>query len=67
VKFKGVTPEFKCSLADVPGHVCSPERARWPASGFWSDVCQAAMDLWQTNMNANNRHPWTGRKKEGGD
>ena len=63
MKFKGVTPSFTCAMSGVPGHQCSPERARW-SSGFWSDVCQAAMDLFEKKMNATARNPWTGRTKE---
>jgi hypothetical protein len=63
MKFKGVTPWFKCAMAGVPGHQCSPERARWP-SGFWSDVCQTAMDTFEKRMIDQTRNPWTGRQKE---
>ena len=64
MKFKGVTPHFKCSMSVVSGHVCSPERGRWASNGFWSDVCQAAMDQWITNTLKEKLNPWTGRPKE---
>ena len=63
MKFKGVTPHFRCAMADKPGHVCSDERARWPEKGYWADVCQAAMDVFLSNLNRKERDPWTGRKK----
>ncbi len=65
MKFKGVTPHFKCAMAGTSGHVCSDERARWPGNGYWSDVCQKAMDVWISNLNKKERNPWTGRKLNG--
>ena len=62
MKFKGVTPEFRCAMSGALPHICSPDRARWPGSGYWSDVCQKAMDTWLTNLNKKERNSWTGRK-----
>lgn len=64
MKFRGKANNFLCALAGVPGHQCSEQRARW-SSGFWSDVCQAAMDMFWKRLNGQTRDPWTGRKKEG--
>jgi hypothetical protein len=64
MKFKGVTPHFRCAMADAKGHVCSNERARWPGNGYWADVCQKAMDTWLSNVAKTMRNPWTGKLKE---
>lgn len=64
MKYKGVTPTFKCAMQGVEGHTCSPERARWPEKGYWADVCLKAMEDWLSRLNAATRSPWSGMKRE---
>lgn len=63
MKFQGVTESFACSAAGN-GSECSPDRARW-VNGYWSDVCQAHMDIFESNLSRKNRDPWTGRRRNG--